>query len=250
MLSRTDKTAAHVGPFLAFMLLMPVAGWFRHDVPQNPWWRQAPEHWVYPLQVAVSLGLIAWWWRNYQFRPAPFRALLFGAAIGLLGITLWILPSVLHDRWHVEQWGWPKWLTDSLGLASRGNDGFNPELFHDRPAAWATTVFLRLVRMTIAVPLLEEVFWRGFLWRYFAAEDRPVWKLPFATWHPRAIAITILLFAAAHHQVDWLGAIIYGALISWVALRTKSLAACVVCHATSNFVLGVYVMTTRQWGFW
>jgi hypothetical protein len=26
--------------------------------------------------------------------------------------------------------------------------------------------------------------------------------------------------------------------------------ACVIAHAVSNLVLGIYVMKTRQWGFW
>jgi hypothetical protein len=33
-------------------------------------------------------------------------------------------------------------------------------------------------------------------------------------------------------------------------VRTKSLGACVVAHAVTNLGLGIYIMVTRQWGFW
>jgi hypothetical protein len=38
--------------------------------------------------------------------------------------------------------------------------------------------------------------------------------------------------------------------VYFVAVRTKSLAACVVMHAVANLLLGVYVVSTKQWGFW
>ena len=36
----------------------------------------------------------------------------------------------------------------------------------------------------------------------------------------------------------------------WVAIRTKSLFACVICHAVANLLLGIYVTLTQQWGYW
>ena len=41
-----------------------------------------------------------------------------------------------------------------------------------------------------------------------------------------------------------------GVLYNWVAIRTKSLPTCILAHALTNLLLGVYVMQTRQWGFW
>jgi membrane protease YdiL (CAAX protease family) len=39
-------------------------------------------------------------------------------------------------------------------------------------------------------------------------------------------------------------------LYNIVAYRTKSLSACVLTHATTNLLLGVWIMKTGQWGFW
>ena len=53
-----------------------------------------------------------------------------------------------------------------------------------------------------------------------------------------------------HQPGDYLGALIFGTLMYFLCVRTKSLAACVIMHAIANLILGIYVMKTRLWGFW
>jgi membrane protease YdiL (CAAX protease family) len=254
-----NKTLAYVAPFLAYMLLLPVTDFVRIDNDDLPWWRFAPEHWLFPLQTIISLGLIAFFWKQYTF--APIKGLGFGAVIGVVGIMVWILPAFLYDQWNVAGWAQPAWaeklplvsedrpLWAFLGLSARA-DGFNPTIFSDHAIAYWSAVLMRFIRMTIAVAFFEEIFWRGFLWRYLSNRDKPFWKIPFGIKNWKAIGITIGLFVLVHAPEDYLGAIIYGTLISWVALRTKSLAACVVCHGVSNLMLGLYIMNTHKWGLW
>src|SRR6266576_3557256 len=40
------------------------------------------------------------------------------------------------------------------------------------------------------------------------------------------------------------------ALYNVVAYRTQSFASCVLAHAVTNLLLGLWIMQTRQWGFW
>ena len=254
-----NKTLAYVAPFLAYMLLLPVGDIVSVDNPDLPWWKYAPEHWLYPLQTVVALTLVAYFWKNYAFRPA--KGIGFGALIGVVGIMVWSLPSWLHDYWNVESWGQPAW-TESLPLVSKDRpvwaflglsprtDGFDPTIFPGNPAAYWFAVIMRFIRMAIAVAFLEEIFWRGFLWRYLADMDKPFWKTPFGVKNWRAICITIALFVLVHAPEDYLGAVIYGALISFVAIKTRSLSACIVCHGVSNLILGLYIMATQKWGLW
>lgn len=258
---RDSRTMAYVAPFIAFMLLLLVK-----DLPgvhiaheDLPWWKHAPEHWIYPIQTILSLGLIVYFWKNYTFRP--LNGIGFGAMIGVIGIMVWILPSWLYDLWNVASWAQPEWaeklplvnedrnIWALIGLSPR-SEGFNPTIFENNPAAYWTTVILRFIRMTVAVAFVEELFWRGFLWRYLVNMDRPFWKTGFGIKKWKPIALTIGLFVLVHAPEDYLACLIYGTLISWVAVRTKSLAACVVCHAVSNFVLGIYIMQTGKWGLW
>ena len=83
-----------------------------------------------------------------------------------------------------------------------------------------------------------------------ALGDRPFTATPFGTYSPRAVVITTVAFMLAHAPSDWLGALVFGLAMAWLAVRSKSLAACVAMHAVANLALGVYVMATRSWGFW
>lgn len=236
------------------MVFLAIKGFFLGPgqyPPGTAWYLTNPEHWIYPLQTVVCLGLIAWWWPAYPIHRITARTFALSAAVGALGIALWILPSVLHDRWNVSAWNKPAWWDWKwLGLESRGGEGFNPDLWASNPALYWGAVFMRFVRMTVAVPILEELFWRSFLWRTVADPYRDFWKTPIGQWSGRALAATVPLFALAHSPVDWLGAIVWALLVSWVLVRTRSLTACIVVHAVSNFLLGCYVMYTSQWGFW
>lgn len=242
---RTNQTAAYVGPFLAFMALQLLVGVIKVDNPLLPWWKAGPEHWVYPLQTVVCLGLIAYWWDQYTFRPLTKQGVLLGAVVGVIGIVFWILPAEISRRYGIDN-EWSKW----LGITSRSKLGFDPTLLAATPWAYWTSVLLRFLRMTVAVAFLEELFMRGFLWRYLAHPDGEFQKLPIGVWQVRGVVGSIAIFALGHQTPDRLAALIYAGLISWLAWKTRSLGACVVCHGVSNFVLGLYVMQTRQWGFW
>lgn len=251
-LSRTPSpAAAHAGPFLVFMGFLVLVSVLKTDIAGEPWYLRHPEQWIYPLQTVVCLGLVAWWWPSYRFGPFRTGHMLFAAAIGVLGIALWLLPSWLHLRLGAEFWtdsGWWRWKW--VGVASRAEDGFDPTLWRDSPALYAGVIVARFLRMSVAVPFLEELFWRSFLWRTAADPYRDFWKAPIGQFSLRALGVTVPLFALAHQPVDWLGAIVWGLLVSWVLVKTKSLGACVLCHAVSNFLLGVYILQTRQWGLW
>jgi uncharacterized protein len=239
---RTHRTAAHVVPLLAFLglgLLVPAV---RIDHPDLPWWRSSPEHWVYPVQTAVALALLIFWRRQYQLHRPSVRAFVIGIAAGVIGIAIWILPNWLSLRAGFEV----RW----LGVVPRPGPGFNPEVFAAEPAAWWTAVGLRFVRMAVAVPFIEEIFWRDFLWRYLSHPDRPWWQSPFGDPKARAWIGSSLLMVVAHQPADWAVCFVWALLAGWVAVKTRSLAACIICHATSNLLLGLYILASRQWGLW
>ena len=75
-------------------------------------------------------------------------------------------------------------------------------------------------------------------------------RVPFGRHDWRAFATVTGLVVVAHQTEDYLGALIWGTLMYWLTVRTKSLAACVIMHAVANLLLGIYVLKTKQWGFW
>ncbi len=190
------------------------------------WPFSAPQYWIYPLQTVVAGVLLLRGWRHYSMgRP---RGLPVGLGVGALVFLLWIAP---------QQW---------LGFPARA-EGFDPWFFQ-APAANGAGLVLRFLRLVVVVPLLEEIFWRGFLARWLI--DHHFESVPFGAFQWRAFAITTLGFCFEHLPSDWPAALLTGAFYNWVAYRTRSLATCVVAHALTNLLLGIYVMKTGQWGFW
>lgn len=244
------KAVAHVAPlmvFMGFLLLLEGLRFsgFSSSEESAVWWRRLPEMWVYPLQTTVTLIVLGVYWEYYEFRPIGIRGLGMAILAGIVGIVVWIAPGFLF--------GWlnmPESSLSHLGFASR-TEGFNPSL-----AAPSSTVLywvivaLRFVRLVIVVPLAEEIFWRGFLMRFLADLDGNYWKVPFGTFHWRSLTIVTAMFVGAHAPVDYFGATVFGLLMYGLAVRTRSLAACVLMHAVANLLLGIYVLCTQQWGYW
>lgn len=236
---------AHVLPLLLFILISSLIPLVKVDNAMLPWWRQAPEHWLYPLQT-IAVGGVLWWYRrHYVFHPV--RGLGLATLLGVIGIGAWILPSIIHDHLVAQGVDVPEFAS-WFGLAAR-KEGFTPEVF---PQAWAQwlTILWRFMRMVLVVPFAEEIFWRSYLTRYVQADGVDFGKVPFGKHDWRAFGVVTLCFMLIHQPEDWLGALVFGSLMYLLAIRTKSLAACVWMHAVANLALGIYVMITKQWGFW
>ncbi len=94
--------------------------------------------------------------------------------------------------------------------------------FAGQPGAYRGTVLFRFLRLVVVAPLVEEIFWRGFLLCYFIDDKFETVVLGAFTW--MSFAIATVGFTFIHSSADWVGAAITGALYNLVAYRTKSLA--------------------------
>ncbi|HEY4282294.1 MAG TPA: CAAX prenyl protease-related protein [Chthoniobacterales bacterium] len=214
--------AAPMGVFIALLALdglLPSLG--------KTFWLQRPEYWIFPLQTVVCAALLAWYWGAYEWQPP--RGLAFGIIVGVFVFALWISPQAM------------------LGFPARTN-GFNPDLLAGQRGLFLATVILRFLRLVVVVPLVEEIFWRGFLLRYLI--DEKFDQVPFGRFSWLSFAVVTAAFGFSHSSADWPAALLTGALYNWVAYRTKSLSTCVATHALTNLLLGIWIMYTRQWGFW
>ena len=84
--------------------------------------------------------------------------------------------------------------------------------------------------------------------RYFINEK--FYAVPVGAFSWLSFAVVTVGFGFAHSRADWIAALITGALYNCVAYRTKSLTSCILAHAVTNLLLGLWIMKTRQWGFW
>jgi CAAX prenyl protease-like protein len=229
MFGSAPQEKAYFAPFAVFLGFLALNGVAAKifDGIADPWWQSEPRLWVFPLQTLFCGVLLARWWPTYKLR-LPARS-WFAAGIGVLVLLLWIAP---------QMW---------LGLPPR-TDGFDPTYFGTSGSAFNLTVVLRFLRLVVVVPLVEEIFWRGYLLRVLVAE--PFTSVPVGTFTRRSFAIVTIGFCLEHQFSDWPAALAAGALYNLVAYRTHSLSACVLAHAVTNLLLGIFVMRTGQWGFW
>ncbi len=242
-------TRAHVNPLVVFMgfslVLMLATETFGWNHPAAPWWRRDPAHLIYPIQTCVTLALLLHYWKNYTFSWS-WKWNLVAVGCGVAGIVIWLLPTTLYD--HLGLTGKPTGLLGMLGVESR-REGFNPGIFEDLVLRSMATAF-RFLRAVVVVALVEEIFWRGFLMRFICDWEGNYWSQPFGRASWKSYLIVTGFFMAAHAPVDYAAAFVYGSLTYWLCVRSKSLGACVVMHATANLMMGVYVMTYGKYGLW
>lgn len=242
-------TRAHVVPFVVFMAfliaLQLVGGLIEWKHPDAPWWRRDPAQFVYPIQTFVTLGLLVHYWRCFRF-DWSWKWSIAGMVFGAVGIGLWLLPTALYDYWGLT--GKTEGLLKWLGIADR-QDGFNPGIF-ENPAAYWSSLILRFFRAAVVVALVEEIFWRGFVMRFALDWEGDCWKQPFGKASWKSYVLVTGLFIAAHAPVDYAGAFAYGSLTYLLCIWSKNLGACVIMHATANFLMGLYIMRTGNYGLW
>lgn len=221
-----SKTAAYTVPFFVFMGGLVLVSLVKN--PDSPsLWLSRPEFWIYPLQTALCAAALVFYWRQYDWGKRGGMGL--AAAAGVLVLAIWIAPQAF------------------LGADPR-LDGFDPSLLAESPTLYWLTVAARFARLVVIVPLIEEIFWRGFLMRYLVNEDFT--RVPVGAFQWRSFLLVAVFFMFVHSTADWPAALLCGLIYNFVAVRTGSLAACVAAHALTNLGLGLYIMATRQWGFW
>ncbi len=190
------------------------------------------------VQAGLTAVALAWWFwrcgRDFSWRISPAAFLLGG-----IGVVLWILLAQL-DEWVVRQLGL-QWLVPkrtALDPWQQFSDGTVRNLF----------LAVRFALLAVLVPLAEEIFVRGWLGRWFDSE--PVWHRMSLSQIGRDGLVAIAVYAVLAHPMEALAATVWFNMVSWHMKRSGSLADCIVIHATTNLLLGLYVVQSGNWQLW
>jgi CAAX prenyl protease-like protein len=212
-------------PFLAFMLLLALRGWMPAD---NAW--GVDPRWVYGLTVLVVGALLLHWWPGYAELSPPQRPggrqVALSAAVGGAVFALWIVLDA-------------PWMT--LGEPAAPFVPLRP----DGSADWPL-IAIRFAGAVLVVPVMEELFWRGFLMRW--VERGRFTAVPPQDIGARAVLLSTFAFVLVHNL--WLAAAAAGLAYAWLYVRTGRLWCAVIAHAVTNAALGVWVVATGNWQFW
>lgn len=196
---------------------------------------------VYTAKIAITVAALLLVARGY---PAWKGISPWAWGVGVLGVGAWIGLAKLQVGL-IDWLGRPAWLVD-WGLGQRS--AFNPLAeMGDRPAVAYGFLAIRFLGLAAVVPIVEEMFLRGFLMRFFAAEVW--WNVPFGKYDRLGVAACTLL-PVLTHPGEALAAAVWFSAVTWLLLRTRNVWDCVAAHAVTNLLLGVYVVSSGEWQLW
>jgi CAAX prenyl protease-like protein len=162
--------------------------------------------------------------------------------VGVVGVVVWIglcklkLESKLFEALGIE------WLK---GAAQRS--AFNPlEELADRPLLAYGFLAVRFFGLVVVVALIEEFFLRGFLIRFFV---RPDWTNAAIGDLNRSALLVATIVPVLLHPGEMLAAAVWFSLVTLLMVKTRNIWDCVVAHAVTNLLLGMYVLATGEWQF-
>ena len=161
--------------------------------------------------VIVAALLVYGFLKNPLSTFASSLHLIPGLPVGLAVFAIWILP---------EQFDW-SWYRRFCIIGEGGTQAV--------AEASAAMIAVRLVGSAFVISVAEELFFRK-------------WLIGFA-----GFWWMVALFAIEHDR--WLVGAIAGVIYGLLYLR-RGLGAAIVAHATTNLVLGLWVLRTGQWQFW
>jgi CAAX prenyl protease-like protein len=197
---------------------------------------------TYVLKTFIVAAMLIVLWPH--FTKIRWTHLPLGALVGVIGTVQWIGMEKL--LMHFPFLSWTRMISDVQAKA------FHPHDYFATPAVMWSFIAIRWLGAALLVPVMEELFWRDFVWRSIASPND--FKLQGVGEYDRtAFWVVPLIFATVH--VQWLTAIVWALLIAWLLWRTKSLGACIVAHGVTNFLLGAYVLASHhlgqdEWYFW
>ena len=194
---------------------------------------------IYPIsyvaRVIVVAGLLLYFRRDYT--RIRWNAWWLGILVGVIGV-IQLVPMQL-------------WLERNVGFFAPAvpENSITPnDVFGDGTPMFIAFVAIRMIGAVLVVPVMEELFWRDWLWRTtIAPNDFKLAKV--GEWDWKAVLLVTGLFATVHGNW-WLTAIVWAAMVGALLVYTKSIGACIIAHATTNLLLAIYVLYTRDGGFW
>jgi len=197
---RHDPVAAQILPFIAMMLAGILTSTFLIEPALG-----------YPLVALVLLAALWFVWpalRQLPMTPDPL-SLALGGVVGIA----WVIFAP------------PATGTLNESLATLGGLGF---------ALWVT---FRLLGTAVLVPVVEELFFRGYL---LSRLDGPA---PWRRW--LALGITSAAFALLHGR--WFAAAAAGLVFGLLALRRGRVTDAIQAHMTANALIALFALVQSDW---
>ena len=215
---QSSPILARVIPFAAFALLTLLQGRLG----------ETSQYWIYALKTVIGAWLL---WIVYPYVKEMRWKLSWEAVV--VGVTVFAVWVGLDGYYPM--------------LADRNEGGFDPNQTYGAGSALALTfIAVRILGSSLVVPMLEEVFYRSFLYRDIIKPD--FIKIPLGRFEWKAFIFAGIVFGMGHYE--WLPGILCAFAYQGLVCRKDRLGDAISAHAITNFLLGLWVITRGAYHFW
>lgn len=212
-----ETDSADPNPYLIPFMVLLAAGMIAAATAGN-------FEWLYPLRFFAAAVTLTFFWRKY--RDLDWRVSWLAPVTGIFVFLVWIGL----DRFTATS---PDAMPASLVAAS--------------PLARDLWLVCRVLAATVTVPLVEELAFRGFLYRRLISSDFE--SVSFRRFSWLALVISSAIFGFLHGDHWFVGAVA-SVLYTLVVIRRGSLGDAVAAHATTNALLAADVLALHHWHLW
>lgn len=233
-----------MGPYMAYLLMM----FFVDALPKGDIFRH--------LGIAMHIVGAAWaaWIMRRQWPAMGKWHVLIAIPAGCFAAWMWV--AVQHGLEEVTVGGMS--LGGTLGLDSAfpfvkltavdpAKIVIVPTEFADR-SSFLIHAVLKITRAVTVVPIVEELFWRGFILRAFIDWDRfevvPLAKFTLVSF------LGSSFLSVLQHPAQWGASILCWMFFNVLFYRTASLRCLILVHGVTNLALYLYVIQSGDWQFW
>ena len=158
-----------------------------------------------------------------------------GIAAGLFVFAFWVAPAGSSV--------YQTWLVRPIGYVAEASD---PSPYDPSVCGWWLTC-AKLFGSAFVIAPVEELFFRSFLYRWVRMTKDGWTSAPLSRFDATAFLWMVALFAVEH--AEFAVAAACGAVYGLLAIKW-SLKSAICAHATTNLVLGLYVVSFGHWNFW
>lgn len=226
-----SPTLARVVPFGIFLALTGCQDYFG----------EAGRYWFYLLKTAVAAWML--WGLRAAIPEMQWKLSWEAVGAGVAVFGMWVGLDGWYPR--LDE------LLRTIGLAGgepgKPSPGWNPhaQFGEGTFAAWAF-IGIRIAGASLVVPLLEEVFFRSFLYRFLVRAD--FLSVPLGRFVVIPFLLTAVIFGLEHRE--WLAGILCGLAYQGLVCWKGRLGDAIVAHAITNCLLGLWVISRGAWQFW
>ncbi len=182
--------------------------------------------WLYSLRLLAAA--VALWMFRHRYLGVDWKFGSLGVVAGVVAFAVWIA-------------------VDRLMTPAPVATGMPLELATSSAALRIAWLAARVAGAVVAVPIAEELAFRGFgLRRLLAADFEAVsWR----TYSVVALGVSSILFGVLHGGL-WVAGTVAGLIYGLAMLQQGRLGESIGAHATTNALLAAYVLATGRWDLW